>query len=152
DVSKPDAPALIAGPQVTAGLPATALAANGSGLGALVRTRLGSDRRPQLLALCDPIKTTAFLTRFSLPPPLDGVASASGIASGADSIAGLVVVNYAPFDPKGVPPVVSVNAAALDNDPNTPGIQVTEGSFLAVPLTVTDDVQVRNVELLLNGQ
>src|SRR5262249_22431394 len=76
----------------------------------------------------------------------------SGIAYVTAGSAGLEVVNVLPFDTKGVPPAVSLNAAALDNDPNTPGIQVAEGSFLPVPLTVTDDVQVRNVELLLNGQ
>src|SRR5207237_6939338 len=81
-----------------------------------------------------------------------GVTIASGIAFVADSSAGLQVINYLPFDNQGVAPVATITAAATDLDPVAPGIQVAEGSVLAIKAAVSDDVQVRNVELLVNGQ
>jgi hypothetical protein len=39
-----------------------------------------------------------------------------------------------------------------DLDPVTPGIQVIRGSSIPVKVNVTDDVQVRNVQFLVNGQ
>ena len=56
------------------------------------------------------------------------------------------------FDTKGVPPTVSIAVSAADVDPATPGIQVLEGRTIHITPTITDDVQVRNVELLVNGQ
>jgi hypothetical protein len=47
---------------------------------------------------------------------------------------------------------VSISSTDLDVDPQTPGIQLTEGSTIPIRAVVTDDVQVRNVELLVNGQ
>ena len=51
---------------------------------------------------------------------------------------------YLAFDSQGVPPTVdfAVNAA---------GNQIEEGSRVLVDVTVNDDVQVRNAELLLDG-
>ncbi|MCA9156594.1 MAG: Ig-like domain-containing protein, partial [Planctomycetales bacterium] len=43
-----------------------------------------------------------------------------------------------------------LNLSSLDVDFNAPGIQVLEGSTAPVHVSVTDDVQVRHVELLLN--
>jgi len=64
----------------------------------------------------------------------------------------LQIVNYIGLDTKGVPPTVSIGVNAADLDPNSPGVQVSEGGVIEVNPTVTDDVQVRNVELLVNGQ
>ena len=49
-------------------------------------------------------------------------------------------------------PTVSITSPVADADPNTPGVQVVEGSTIPIEVAVTDDVQVRNVELLVNGQ
>ena len=79
------------------------------------------------------------------------VAISRGIAYVADGNR-LEVVNYLPFDTKGVPPTASISTSAADVDLLTPGLQVFEGSDLPVQANVSDDVQVRNVELLVNGQ
>jgi hypothetical protein len=41
---------------------------------------------------------------------------------------------------------------ASDADSNTPGLQLLEGHTVSIKTTVSDDVQVRNVELLVNGK
>ncbi|MDO9173659.1 MAG: hypothetical protein Q7V62_02570, partial [Actinomycetota bacterium] len=70
----------------------------------------------------------------------------------ADGSGGLQIVNYVAFDTQGVAPVVSIVVDGVDADPATPGVQVLEGRSLRVLPTITDDVQLRNVELLVNGQ
>ncbi len=157
DVSNPDAPTLIAASQVPASssLPASAITPNGSGLGVLVGVPQRSSTGPvvDLMDLSDPTNTGAYLTQFSLPAAPDDVAIASGIAFVADGSGGLQVVNYEPFDTKGVPPTASISLAPSPNVAvTTSGIQVVEGSNVAIEANVADDVQVRNVELLVNGQ
>jgi hypothetical protein len=147
---------LIAGPsQPTTGKPGTAIVANGSGLGLLAGALgfvFGGFTAVDLVSLSDPTNTYNFLTRFNLPDAPNGLAIASGIAYIADNTAGLQVVNYVPFDTNGVSPTVSISTPATDLDPSTPGLQVLEGATLPVQVNVSDDVQVRNVELLVNGQ
>jgi hypothetical protein len=157
NVSNPDAPALIAASQVAPpnSLPASAIVPNGSGLGVLVGTPQRSTTGPvlDLMNLSDPTKTASFVTQISLPlSPLD-VTIASGIAYVADGSGGLQVVNYESFDTKGQPPTATVTVSpSVDQDPSTPGIQVLEGSTIPIQAQVSDDVQVRNVELLVDGQ
>ena len=62
------------------------------------------------------------------------------------------VVNYLPFDNQGQAPTVILNTSNLDIDSNTPGFQVEEGSNIPIFATITDDVQVRNAELIVNGE
>src|SRR5262249_17396923 len=92
------------------------------------------------------------ITRFALPVPAISVAIGEGIAFVADGTGGLQVVNYEAFDTKGIPPTASISTTATDLDLITPGLQVLEGSTLSITAVVNDDVQVRNVELLVNGQ
>ena len=80
-----------------------------------------------------------------------GVAIGDGTGFIADGTGGLQVLNYLPPDTAGVPPVIDSVVGPTDVDPATAGIQVYEGVTVSVDATVTDDVQVRNVELLLNG-
>ena len=75
----------------------------------------------------------------------------AGIASIAGGSSGLQVANYLSFDSAGVPPSVTIDASLADGDPESPGIQVFEGRTLPIELSVFDDVQIRNVELLVNG-
>ena len=70
---------------------------------------------------------------------------AAGEAFIADGSAGLKVVNYLPFDTQGVPPAVTITQAPAN------GSQVTEGSTVELGATITDDVQVRDVAVLVNG-
>ena len=79
------------------------------------------------------------------------MAIASGIAFIADGSAGIQVVNYLPFDNKGQAPTLSISSTVADLDPNTAGVQILEGTTIPIQANVQDDVQVRNVELLVNG-
>jgi hypothetical protein len=157
DVTNPDSPRVLgaanSGP-IT--FPATAIIPNGSGQGLL----LGQALLPagtfigvaDLMDLSDPTSTTAFVTQFGLPNVPNAAAIADGIGYVADGSAGLQVVNYLPFDTQGKAPTVSITVPVTDEDLVAPGLQVFEGTTLPVIVTVSDDVQVRNVELLVNGQ
>src|SRR5262249_37270321 len=132
------------------------IVANGSGLAVAVGAPLITNGPQPVLHVMDvtnPANTNNFVTQFNLPAAPYGVAIGSGIAFVADGTAGLQVANYKSFDALGVSPTVAISLpAGTDVDPGTPGIQVTEGTPLAVLATTADDVQVRNVELLVNSQ
>lgn len=49
-------------------------------------------------------------------------------------------------------PTLTINAAGADADSATEGTQVQEGSTIAITAGVSDDVQVRNVELQVNDE
>ena len=155
DVSNPDHPALIAGPgdSQTAKF-GTAVVANGSGIALMAgqATIGGTFNGVDVVSLADTSNTYNFITRINLPDAPLSIAIASGIGFVADGASGLQVINYLPFDTKGVAPTVSINSNAADIDPNTPGVQVLEGTTISLSANVSDDVQVRNVELLINGQ
>jgi hypothetical protein len=158
DVSNPDQPVLISGSDVMPPntLPGTAIAVNGSGKAVLVgAANLGGGKSAPGLTLMDltnPAATDALLASFPLPVSARDVALASGVAYVADGTSGLEIVNFLPPDVAGVPPTASVSAPVADVDPNTPGIQVVEGSTIPIRADVSDDVQVRQVDLLVNGQ
>jgi hypothetical protein len=152
DVSNPTAPKLIEGPDAT-NLAGTAIALNGSGLGVLVGNPGGvfGTNVVDVVTTSDATKTGQQINRYTLPTVPYDVAIGDGIAFVADGTGGLQVVNYRSFDTQGVPPTVTITQPPADQDPNTPGIQVTEGSTITFGATVADDVQVRNAEVLING-
>ena len=47
---------------------------------------------------------------------------------------------------------MTINTSAIDQNPGAPGLQVLDGTTLPIQVSVSDDVQVRNVDLLVNGQ
>jgi hypothetical protein len=98
-----------------------------------------------------PDQTGEFFTQFSIPQRGQAVALASGIAYVADGSSGLQVVNYLAFDQGSIPPTIVLNLLGGDLDPNTPGLQLLESSSVNLTAHISDDVQVRNVELLVNG-
>jgi hypothetical protein len=141
DVSDPDNLALISGADNTS-IAGEAVAANGSGLAVTVGSPGILGNFLQVLDVSDPADTAAFLAQFTLPADPSSVAIGSGIAFVADGTSGLQVVNYLPFDNLGAAPVVTLATSHTN---------VIEGTLLPIPFTVTDDVQVRNVELLVDG-
>jgi hypothetical protein len=125
------------------GVPRSAFVPTGSGDGILAG-REGSGKDSLTLVNLRGA-TPGVTTQVLLPAQPLGVALASGIAYVADGSAGLQVVNYFSFDTGGQAPTpVSISGPA--------GTQVIEGSTIPVQVTARDDVQVRNVELLVNGQ
>jgi hypothetical protein len=146
DISDPANPTLISSSDNF--FVARNVALNGSGLGLVSQEGLGVG----LYSLSDPQNTNNFITSFDTSGFTYDVALASGIAYVADGTGGLQVINYLPFDNKGVAPTVTITSPVVDLDPNQTGIQITEGGSISIQANVTDDVQVRNVELLVNGQ
>jgi hypothetical protein len=144
DVSDPSNPRVIARP--TQGIASIAMALNGSGLGVSVGTALDASLTPVLMVenTSDPTNTGQFVTRVNLPQTASDIALGGGIAFVADGSSGLEVVNYEPFDTNNVPPTITVTPPA--------STQVTEGSTVTLAAKISDDVQVRNVAILLNGK
>ena len=70
----------------------------------------------------------------------------------ASTTAGLQVVNYLSYDSRGQAPSIAMDISAADINTGTSGIQVVEGTTIPIAVNVADDLQVRNVELLVNGQ
>jgi hypothetical protein len=152
DVSNPDSPAALSG-MPSSDAAGEAVALNGSGIALTV----GSDLLGRAVDVFDSRNSATpgqFLTRFALPDAPLGVAIGEGIGFVADGSGGLQVVNYLSFDTNGVPPTASISMPAsavlgtgADGNP-----EVLEGSTLDIQAAVASDAQVRNVELLVNGQ
>ncbi|WSH29993.1 Ig-like domain-containing protein (plasmid) [Rhizobium beringeri] len=154
DVSDPLSPRLISDVDA-ANIAGAAVALNGSGLGVTVQninTNTGPANVFDLVDTSDPTDTGRFITRYTLPAQPYDVAIGNGVAFVADGTAGLQVVNYRSFDTQGVAPTVQITQVPVDVDPGTPGIQVVEGQTVTLKAKITDDVQVGNVQLLINGQ
>ncbi|MEM1226444.1 MAG: FG-GAP-like repeat-containing protein [Planctomycetota bacterium] len=150
DVSNPADMRIISGPDFF--FDARGLARNGSGL-ALVGSEIPGVG-VGIYGISDPENTNDFRQQIPTSGPALSVAIASGIAFVASERSGLQVINYLPFDTAGQAPTVALalNVDAVDIGPDEPGIQVLEGSTIPVSVDSTDDVQVRNVELLVDGQ
>ncbi|MEM9218254.1 MAG: Ig-like domain-containing protein [Cyanobacteria bacterium P01_F01_bin.150] len=129
-------------------LPSKGIALNGSGLAVIA----GEAQGASIFDVTDPGNTGALLTQIDTPGNANDVAIASGIAYVADGTGGLQVINYRPFDTQGQAPELTISSGLIDVDPNTPGLQVFEGSTIPIQVDALDDVQVRNVELLVNGE
>ncbi len=146
DISDPSNPTLIGNAEQF--FTARDVTLNGSGL-ALVATEgqgLG------IYNVSDPADTDNFITQIDTPGFTNDIAIASGIAFVADGSSGLQVINYLGFDNQGQAPTVIITSPEADLDADVDGIQVLEGSSLPIQVDVEDDVQIRNVELLVNGE
>jgi hypothetical protein len=146
NISNPANPTLISDSDLF--FTARNIALNGSGLALIASESQGIG----VYDITDPQNTNNVVFSVDTPGFTYGVALASGIAYVADGTGGLQVINYLPFDNKGVAPTVTITSSVVDLDPNQTGIQITEGGSISIQANVTDDVQVRNVELLVNGQ
>ena len=124
------------------------VALNGSGLALVAAENQGIG----VYDITDPENTNNVLFTVDTPGFARDIAIASGIAFIADDTGGLQVINYRPFDNQGFAPTITISSPVVDVDPNTEGVQVTEGGDIPIIAAVTDDVQVRNVELLVNGE
>jgi len=159
DVSDPDNLTLVSGSDVASGFrPEHAVAADGSGA-ALVIGDVPHPANPLVSIgvvdgadVSNPADTNAYFTRTFLPEFPLGIALASGVALIADGDADLLVVGYRSVDTAGQAPAVSISALVDDADPATPGIQVAPDSRIHLLVDATDDVLVRGVEILVNGQ
>ncbi|GGA04626.1 hypothetical protein CYANOKiyG1_16940 [Okeania sp. KiyG1] len=146
DVSNPAKPKLIGNADTF--FTARDIALNGSGLGLVAAENQGLP----IYNVAKPEVTDALVTQVDTPGFATDVAIASGIAFVADDSRGLQVINYRAFDDKERAPRVTISSDQIDIDSNTQGIQVIEGTTIPINANIRDDVQVRNVELLVNGE
>lgn len=155
DVSDPDNPVLLSGAD-DVNIANKDVALNGSGLGLFV----GYDGLPgvgtpinsiDIVDVSDPAFTNQVITRIDVARPVEAVAIGAGIAFLANGTGGLTIVNYLARDALGLAPTLDVTGLPPDVDPITDGIQVDEGRTIRLQATVTDDVQVRNIEVLVDG-
>jgi hypothetical protein len=137
------------------GIGGTSVVSNGSGLTLAAGSSsfvFGAFQALDLMDGSDPTNTGSLITRYTLPAAPRDVTLANGLAFVADGSGGLQIVNYRALDSQGQAPSVAIAVDGIDADPATPGVQVLEGRTVRVLPTVADDVQLRNVELLVNGQ
>lgn len=152
NVANPAEPVLISGADAT-NIAGRAIALNGSGLGLVVGNPGGAfgTNVIDLVNTTDPTDTDSLVTRFTLPERPNDVAIGSGIGFVAGGSSGLQVINYRTFDFLGVAPTITDIVLPADPDPSTAGHQVEEGKAVAIEATIADDVQVRTVDVLVNG-
>ncbi len=121
------------------------LAVNGSGLGvAALRQGAGGDSDANLYDVSDPTITNEFLGTVETPGDALAIEIANGRAYVADSANGLTIVNYLAFDGFGIAPSIGITT-------HFDAAGVEERTRLLVEAAVTDDVQVRSVEFVVDG-
>ena len=121
------------------------IAVNGSGfLVGSVEPDLSPIGNLFLYDVSDP-ETPAFITEIATPGSARGIEIANGLAYVADEASGLQVVNYLAFDTAGVPPEISLTSSF-----DVAGVE--EGKSVFVTASVSDDVQVRSVEFVVDGE
>ncbi|MEM7261785.1 MAG: Ig-like domain-containing protein, partial [Planctomycetota bacterium] len=97
----------------------------------------------------DPTVNDSFIQSFSTPGSARAVSIYGGLAYVADSARGLQVINYLARDTGDVPPTVEfIGGAGVDLE----SLTVEENQEVRILARVTDDVQVRTVEFLLDGE
>lgn len=93
----------------------------------------------------DPARTNVDLATFSTPGAARAVSIFGGLCYVADDASGLHVVNYVSQDRLGIAPTISLST----NQPVAG--ECEEGALLRVSAACADDVQVRTVELFVDG-
>ncbi len=126
------------------------IVANGSGLGIAAVGAIPRDdgtHDVHIYDVSDPAVTTRLLSIFPTPGITHALTLYNGLVYAADGNAGLQVVNYLSYDNKGIAPTINLGATFSFNPP-----RAEENKNVVVSASVTDDVQVRNVEFYIDGQ
>ena len=119
---------------------------NGTGLGiAAVGINGSGPHNVFLHDTSDPAQIDRLLSQFETPGKAKAVALHKGLAYVADGEAGLQVISYLPYDSQGQPPTVSLTT-------NTPPGGIEAGQTVRLTANISDDVQIRQVEFLVDGQ
>jgi hypothetical protein len=147
DVANPAQPILIAASN-TGQSGWQQIVPNGSGIG-IAAVGLTEPNDVSLYDTSDPLQTDRFLTEIATPGIAYAVSIYNGRAYVADGQTGLQVVNYLAYDSGTNPPSITLSPSFTLNTP-TNGV-AEEGKLARVTASVTDDVQVRNVEFYVDG-
>ncbi|MEM7028213.1 MAG: Ig-like domain-containing protein [Chloroflexota bacterium] len=147
NISDPTTPSLIDEGQLANIFGMKQIVTNDAGLGlAAMSTAQGLNSVSDiwLYDISDPAVTDNFLTLLDTPGNAQAIALYKGLAYVADYENGLQVINYLSFDG-------AEQAPSLDFSIETDNGGVQAGSTIAIDVSATDDVQVRNVDLYVNG-
>ena len=123
------------------------LVATGSGLGLAAVGPNSPDAAPRVVSLydlSDPRTTEVVITAFPTPGNARAISIFNGLGYVADDTSGMQVINYLPYDAKGLPPTITLTTSFSSNT-------AEEGKSSRVTALVRDDVQVRNVEFHLDS-
>lgn len=150
DVANPLTPEIITSAATIAQGGAADIELNGSGL-AVVAGFVNPGGSAIVLQTPYPNNTNQIFTRFTLPSFGQAIALSSGLAYVADGASGLQLVNFLQRDTGLTPPTIGLNPLAGDINPSQAGVQLFEGATITLGNRITDDVQVRKVELLVDG-
>ena len=104
-----------------------------------------ADHSVSLYDVSNPTALNVFLTRFPTPGFARAISIYNGLAYVADDTNGMEIINYRAYDALGVPPLITLEHSA-------PPIGIEEGKPLRLTASVSDDVQVRNVEFYVDGR
>ena len=159
DISNPQSPVL-KGSYTDGQLGWKHMAATGSGLGVAVNSQFnGSQGEVNVYDFRYAFTDTqedrdkTYLTMIQTPGDAMAVSIYNGFAFVADSSSGVQVINFMPFDSKGVKPTIRLESNFdLTIDSETGKGKVDEGKRMLLKAIVSDDVMVRNVELYINGE
>jgi hypothetical protein len=152
DVSDPTKPKMLGTSALASPAIIHSLALNGSGRMISLISFSASNRDVAIYDASNPTNVDNFLGSFDTRGVSRDHDLASGVAIVADFTAGLTFVNTSTLDGNLKPPQVLLDLAYLDEDATRAGIQVRAGRSVPVHATVSDDVQLRDARLLLNGQ
>jgi hypothetical protein len=123
----------------------------GSGLGIAVVSPNSTDDGPHHIDIYDfkagGVTKPEWVTTYETPGLAVAACLYNGFAYVADSYAGVQILNYAEFDTKKQAPTIS-----LKSNINLDSGVLDEGQLIQLRATVTDDVQVRNVEFYLDDE
>jgi hypothetical protein len=150
DVTNPLTPEIITSDATIAQGGAADIELNGSGL-AVVAGVVNPGGSAIVLQTPFANNTNQIFTRFTLPSFGEAIALSSGLAYIADGASGLQLVNFLQRDTGLTPPTVLLNPLLGDLNTTQPGLQLYEGSTVTLGNQITDNVQVRKVELLVDG-
>jgi hypothetical protein len=151
DLSDPRAPRPISGSQAYGPASFKRLLPNGSGSGLAV---VGATPNPppqpaahnvQVFDLRDPAVNNAAGTILATPGVAFAAALYNNLAYVADGAAGLQIVNYLASDTGTNPPSITLRTSSSEG-------RAEAGQLLRLRASVTDDVQVRQVEFYRDGQ
>lgn len=145
NVSNPAAPAVV-GQASTQAATFFDITANGSGilLGANGFTGIPT-REVGVYDATDPANVMDLVVAVQTPGQASALSIDRGFAYLADGGSGLSVVNYVSFDTGGSAPTATAASSAIGN-------AIDENQSLVLKANVSDDVQVREVEFLVDGE
>jgi hypothetical protein len=138
---------------ITAQLGWKQIVANGTGIGIATVGQNRSDDGPHDVSMYNlnlSGTNTQFITTFVTPGIATAVTMYNGLAYVADFGGGLEAINYLQYDTSNTPPSITLSTPFLFTSPTNAAAE--EGKLVTVSASVSDDVQVRNVEFYIDGQ